>query len=178
MATSTLDGIKGGRELQEYLNTLPAKIEKNLMKAALRQGANVILEAARQNAPSETGALRRSIKVSTGGRSGEAKAIIRAGGKTSMGKNKGSRDVWYALLVEYGTAPHSITVGQDSKALGVPNKPVHTVSHPGAAPRPYMRPAIDEKADAAVRKVGEILRQRLSTEHGIDVPMPAEPDDT
>lgn len=164
----SLSNIKGGRELQEVLNTLPAKVEKNIMRAALRQGANIIRDAAREKAPKDTGALRKSIKVSTTGKRGEVIARIRAG------DNK----AYYAHMVEYGTAPHSITVGQDGTALAVPGNPVRSVNHPGAAPKPYMRPAIDENVEAATRRVGEVIRQRLSQKHGIDVPMPAEPDDT
>ena len=164
MATS-LTKFKGGKELQDMLNTLPAKIERNIMRSALRQGANIIRDAARANINDRTGALGKSVRVKTGARRGEVKATIEAG----------SKEAYYAHMVEFGTQAHEIKAAEGS-ALNVAGKPVAKVDHPGAAPHPFMRPAIDEKQGEAIRAVGEQIRKRL-TKEGINTPDGLEVDD-
>lgn len=155
--------VKGLSELQAFLDKLPAKIETNIMRGALRAGAKPVLEAAKQNVsvgePSETnkrrynlyaGALRDSIRLSAriDRRKGQVVARIVAGGKSK----KTEADVFYPNMVEYGTKPHKIGKGE----------------HPGVAARPFMRPALDSEANAAVIAAGEYIKRRLATKHGLN----------
>jgi len=180
MATS-LTKFKGGRELQAFLNTLPAKVEKNIMRSALRQGANVIKDEAKAQVPVDQGDLEKSIRVSTRSRRGEVKAIVKT-------------DDYKAKWVEFGTAPHFISVKESAKptrktrrgartvSVGTVNKMVkngslviggdfvgESVAHPGARPNPFMRPAIDSKTNEAIVAVGSQIRKRL-TKEGLNVP--------
>lgn len=164
MAT-TLTNFKGGKELQDMLNTLPAKLERNVMRSALRQGANVIRDAARDNINDRSGALSKSVRVRTRARRGEVTATVTAG----------SKDAYYAHMVEFGTSPHDIPAA-DGSALDVAGNPRANVEHPGAAPHPFMRPAIDEKQGEAIRAVGEQIRKRL-TKEGLSAPAGLEVDD-
>ena len=43
-----------------------------------------------------------------------------------------------------------------------------TVFHPGAKPKPYMRPALDARAQDAVIAAGEYIKKRLATKNGLD----------
>lgn len=159
--------VKGLKELQRFLDTLPAKVEANIMRGALRAGAKPILESARSSAPvgepSENGrkkynhyvgALRDSFRVSgrINSRKGEVTVSVKAGGKVK----KTGADVFYAHMVEFGTKPHAIRKGGK-------------VSHPGTSPRPFMRPALDSKSGEAVVAAGNYIKRRLSTKHGLDV---------
>ena len=54
--------IKGLRELNSFLQQLPPKMEKNVLRGALRAGARVVAEEARLRAPEKTGLLRHGIK--------------------------------------------------------------------------------------------------------------------
>jgi HK97 gp10 family phage protein len=154
--------VKGLRELNALLQSLPVKIERNILRAAMRQGAKVIADQARANvpvaAPSDrnreryggyAGALRDSIRV--GGRSqrGRVTAYIRAGGT----KTKGGADVFYAHWVEYGTRPHA------NGKRGF---------HPGARPHPFLRPAADTAQADAVVAVGKWVYRRLETRGGFE----------
>jgi HK97 gp10 family phage protein len=154
----TTINIKGLSELQTFLSQLPAKIEANVIRGALRAGAKPIRDAAKSAAPtgepSETnkqryrlyqGALRDSIRISgrIDRRDGKITASIKAGGK-----NRNGADVFYANFIEYGTKPHG--------------------NHPGIQPRPFLRPAMDAQAGAAVVAVGEYIKKRLATKHGLD----------
>lgn len=157
--------VKGLSELQKFLDTLAPRVEQNIMRGALRAGAKPILEAAKSAAPvgepSETnrrryklyaGALRDSIRISgrIDKRNGKVTASVKAGGKTKSGA-----DVFYAHMVEFGTRPHALSKGGE-------------VTHPGTAPRPFMRPAIDSQAQNAILAAGEYIKKRLSTKHGLD----------
>ena len=66
MATSNVF-VSGLKELDELLKTLPAKIEGNIMRGAMRAGQNVLATAAQENLSAnghvKSGALQRSIKV-------------------------------------------------------------------------------------------------------------------
>jgi HK97 gp10 family phage protein len=148
--------IKGGKELQEFLNTLPAKIERNIMRAALRAGAKVIADEAKLNVPVKDGDLRASIRVSTRAKRGQVTASVKAG----------SQKAWYWRFVEFGTAAHTIqsSIGSSLFFNGGAYK---SVNHPGARAMPFMRPALDGKSNDAVIAVGRKIRERL-TQQGIN----------
>lgn len=149
--------IKGGKELDEFLKSLPAKVEKNIMRSALRAGVNVLKDAAKQNVPVKSGDLRRSIKVSTGSRGG----IVTAKVQTNM---------WYAHFVEFGTAAHTIKAkGKGMLAFG--GIFARAINHPGAKAKPFMRPALDSRTDAAIEAVTNRVRERLTAE-GINTQAP------
>lgn len=174
--------IKGGKELQAFLDQLPAKVEQNILRSALRQGAKVIAEEAKANAPVKDGDLRRSIKVSVRVQRGVVTAKVKAGDEKA----------WYAHFVEFGTRPHLISVSEDSRpgrmtrrgfkpySLKTLNKMMKngslkigqnfvgaSVSHPGAQAKPYMRPALDTKTDEALKAIGEQIKKRL-TKQGLN----------
>lgn len=142
--------IKGGKELQAFLSSLPAKVEKNIMRSALRAGANVIRAEARTQVPVDSGALRKSLQVTTGGKRGQVIAKVRS-------------KLPYAHLVEFGTAAHVIQ-HKAKEALAFGGTVVPTVQHPGAKAKPYLRPALDTKAGAAVVAVGDQVKKRLTKE--------------
>lgn len=154
--------IVGGRQLAEMLRTLPVKIEKNIMRSALRAGANEIRKEARERVPVDSGQLYRSIKVSTGSKRGRITAKLKAGGRLAP----------HAHLVEYGTRPHKI-VARNGSGLTVGGSVVREVDHPGARPQPFMRPALDAKSGEAIAAVAAKVRERL-TAQGINTPAPEE----
>lgn len=178
--------IVGGRELDAFLQQLPVKVEKNIMRAALRAGAAVIRDEARNNVSVLDGLLRRSIRVTGQVKNGTATASVKVG-------------AFYGNMVEYGTRAHLIKVQEEEKAINyrltrkrgvltrVSMRTINrhvlqignhfvgpTVSHPGAHQKPFLRPALDTKAGAAIEAVKNKIRQRL-TKEGINVPAPEEP---
>lgn len=159
------ENIIGGAALDALLQTLPAKMEKNIMRSALAAGARVYRDEAKQQVPKQSGKLAESIRVSTRTRGGSVSASAKAGGKL----------VRYAHLVEYGTRPHIIKAKPGS-ALNVNGQEVKSVNHPGAKPKPFMRPAADKSFAAAVAAVQAKIRQRL-TKAGLEVPEPPAADE-
>lgn len=156
----TTSNVKGLKELQAFLDQLPAKIEANVMRAALRAGAKVVLAEAQANLASNgsvnTGTLSAGLKVSTGSRRGVVRAVVKTSGKHAFLAN------W----VEHGTAAHFIKP-KKAKSLFIAGLLRNGVNHPGAKPKPFLRPALDSQSQAALLAVGEAIKKRLNKQ-GLD----------
>ena len=173
---SGLVHVKGLSELNKVLQSLPAKVEQNVLRGALRAGALVIEQEAKAQVPVKTGTLRDSIKTRTKSKGGKVIAAIQAGGKS--GKKgvmqaqsgrlyAGWKQAFYAHMIEYGTAPHKITA-KDGGWLSFGGVFAKSIEHPGIAPRPFMRPALDSRAHAAVLAAANYMKARLASKHGLD----------
>jgi HK97 gp10 family phage protein len=175
--------VKGLSELQAFLDQLPAKVERNIARGALRAGMNVVKVAAQANVHSVSGLLAKGLKVSSRARGGLVTSSLKAAGPHG----------YIAKFVEYGTAAHWISVkdmvrpsrmtrhGAKTFAVRTLNKMARrgslviggnfvgaSVAHPGASKKPFMRPALDQKANAAVVAVGNYIKNRLATKEGLD----------
>lgn len=142
--------IDGLADLQAALQTLPVKIEKNVLRGALNAAGQVIRREAMVRVPIKSGALRKSIRVATRSKGGVVSATIRAG----------DAKAFYAHMVEFGTAAHKIT----AKKGGLLAIGVASVQHPGARARPFMRPALDGQARASVETMAGYMRDRIPRE--------------
>lgn len=179
--------VKGLAELQRALDTLPARLEANVMRGGMRAGGNVIAKLAKSLAPEaepndenrrlyggRRGLLRATIRVRVSLKRGRITVRVVAGGKV------GNADAYYATWVEKGTKAHTIRtvhargLGIDGGHGGASGWTVAEVHHPGAAPEPYMEPALDQGSSAAVQAVAAYVRKRLAEKHGINVPDPLE----
>lgn len=158
MANDT--NVTGLKELQAFLDELPAKMEQNIMRSALRAGANVVKVEAQQQLASngnvKTGVLSKGLKVSTRAKRGVVTASVKAKGKHG----------YIAHWIEHGTAAHTIS-GKKGKALGFAGGVFKSVRHPGIKAKPFLRPALDGKSGAALVAVGEAIKKRL-TKQGIN----------
>lgn len=157
--------ISGGAALDDLLRTLPNKMHKNINRSALAAGAAVMLQAVRANIPVDSGALRKSARVTSRIKGNLVYASVKVGNKKA----------WYAQLVEFGTRTHRI-VARDDGGLLIGGRVVSAVTHPGAKPHPYARPAAESAFVPAVRAVASKIRQRL-TEQGLNTPDTAPRDD-
>lgn len=158
--------VKGLGDLQQYLDQLPAKVERNVLRGAMRAAAKVPLAAAQADVPVETGgkhpgALKASLKIKTSSRGGIVKAVVAAGGKSAF----------WALWVERGTKPHEIKP-KARKSLFFAGLMKEIVQHPGAKANPFMLNALTKNVQAALDAAGAYIRNRLATKEGIDVPGP------
>lgn len=167
MADLGMDGggarVRGFDELARLLDGLPDKLERNVVRGALRAGLSEFRDEAQRHVPVASGALRDSIRVSVRLRRGVPTGTLRAGGR-----GKGKTSVWYAHLVEFGTRAHEIKP-KARKSLFVAGLMREVVQHPGAQARPFMRPAWDAAHVRAVQAYAAYIRRRL-TKQGLDVP--------
>lgn len=162
--------VQGFAELQKTLLELPAKIEANILRGALRAGAQVIAEEVRTRAPEDTGTLKESVRVSTRLKRGSVHVTVKAGGRSRVKKpGRIEQGAYWGSWVEYGTAPHWIKP-KNRKSLFIAGLMREIVKHPGARARPFMRPAFDASHLAAVSAVRDYIAARLPKEiakHGV-----------
>lgn len=121
--------------------------------AGLQGGATLIAAAARRRAPrgperDERGRPRRAHLADTIG----VRTYLAAGPTVMVGV--GTDDPVGAMM-EFGTAPHIIRP-RNAGALWWEGArhPVMLVNHPGTRPKPWLKPAADENAQACVFAVG------------------------
>lgn len=153
--------IAGGRELNDLLQTLAPKVERNIMRGALRSGAVVIRDEIKRRAPVASGDLRDSIRVTTRAKKGTVSASAKVGNQTA----------WYAHLVEFGTRPHVILPKRQGGSMQFGGIRTRLVNHPGTTGRPFIRPAGDASTPAAIAEVTKYVRKRL-TKLGLNTPAP------
>lgn len=164
--------VTGLKELGKMLDDLPDKITNNIMRGALRAGATLIQTDVKANCPigdgsnkeygNYPGALRDSIKVRTKKKDKYVRADVQAGGNFKNGV-----DIYWAHIIEFtGAAPHQITA-KNRKILSFGGAFFQSVHHPGMQPKPFMRPALDKDAQAAVVVVGNYIKNKL-TKRGLE----------
>lgn len=173
MASSEVS-ISGLKELDELLKNLPAKIEGNIMRGAIRAGLNDIGAVAKSNLSSnssvDTGNLQRSIRPIFSKKSEAKYGWMR--GKLVAGNKK----AWYAHLVEFGSgsfyagkgskskrAPYLIKA-KNKKSLFFAGSAIESVVHPGAHPKPFMRTAFDARGLQSINVFADYVRKRLPKE--------------
>lgn len=136
--------IEGARELEALLNKLPERLARNVTQAGLRAGGRVIAKQAKANLRAD-GAIDTGLteeKIGVRARKGKAQVAVRAGAqmKTRKGKSKPElvRPSRYAHLIEFGSRTQPA--------------------------RAFMRPAVDEAAPEAIRKIGEVMSKGVDRE--------------
>lgn len=161
--------VKGLDELhQTFREFTPKMVDVTL--GALRAGMEPVKDAAIAGCPvgepSEegrrlyggyAGALQDSIRITTGVDGSKVRAFVVAGGKTKRGA-----DVWYAHIVEYAGARAHLIMAVAGRALSFAGTFARSVAHPGAEARPFMRPALDSQASAAVAAAAEYMKKEIS----------------
>lgn len=154
--------IKGLAELQTFMDQLPAKLEANVMRGALRAGMKTVQTEAQKNlyqsGTAKTYELMAGLKVSTRIKNGTVMARLRASGKHAF----------VAYWMEFtGAKPHDIKPKR-RKSLFIAGMFGEIVHHPGFRPRPFMRPALDGQSQNAVVAAAEYIKNRLATKNGLD----------
>ncbi len=149
--------VRGLAELQKFMDTLAPRIEKNILRGALRSGMRVVQPVAKANVHSVSGLLAAGLKIGTRARGGVVTAYLKSTGKHG----------YLARWVEYGTAAHNIAAKRGGwlSFMGIFAK---EVAHPGARPHPFLRPALDSQSQKAVIAAAEYMRNRLATKEGLD----------
>ena len=154
MADATVEGLS---DLWAAMQDVPVKIETNMLRGGLRAMAIPIQQEAKSLVHSVSGDLAKSIRIATGSRNGTVYARVIAG------KNKKPGDPFYAHMVEFGTAAHWIKP-RYTKALAFSGVMRDAVRHPGAQKKPFMRPAIDGRAQEGLEAMADYMADRLPKE--------------
>jgi HK97 gp10 family phage protein len=127
MATFKITGIK---ELDTALKQLEPKLQKKVLRQAMRESLKPVRSAVKAEAPvGETGDLAKSVKIKSGKRK---KDTIRLNVQIGAGDFKGA--TYYAAFVEYGHHIGSRKLG-DARTLQPAND--------------YMKRAFDQTKEQA-----------------------------
>lgn len=139
--------IRGARALDKALRDLPGAMGQNVLRGAVREGANVIKDAAHSNL-GEKGAL---VVKNRRGKKGLALVSIAL-----------RPDKWALKFKEMGAAPHTITPKKASVlADGEGAIFGSVIHHPGVAARPWFRPAFDSNINTVIAHIGQALGRRI-----------------
>ena len=178
MESSGIRKLKGGPELLKVLDQFPEDLERNVLRGALRAGAKPIQEQAKENVRRRSGKLAKAIVVGSRVEEGQPRGYVRLRGSHSF----------IGLFLEFGVKWHLIKVSEkDRSRLGKKTRhgfkrdslrilsrkvsagslkigkdfvgPV--VEHPGFASKPFLRPALDRAASAAIKAVGDYIFRRV-----------------
>ena len=160
--------VEGLAQLQKILDTMPARIEKNILRTALLQGANVLKDEAKKVAP--TPGIANSIRVKRQ-KTNPGKVSYLAGVYKTP-------DSFYAGFLEYGTASYyegrGRTVGQpyeikpkNKKALKIGSNFRAYSSSKGVRPQPFMRPMLDKNYNKALNAFRMAAILRIQMEFGL-----------
>ena len=143
--------LKGGKELHDLLQQLPAQVEVKLLRNAMAVGAKLLRDEARAVAPLETGIMKRAIKSSRNTKNGRVTAKVKMRGKHS----------YLGTFMEFGVAPHAITVRNGGTLKINGQKVGKSVMHPGHTAKPFLRPTLERFGEEAVNAIGKYLQEHL-----------------
>lgn len=112
--------VRGAAEVKRFIAGLPAQLEAKVLRGAARAAANVVADEARSRSisPDVTGAIKVAVKVEDG----------RVVAKVQV-KGQGA---YMAPWLEYGTAPHFISV-DDSQRAGRSAARINALEQEGSA---------------------------------------------
>lgn len=150
--------VKGLQELEFFLLQLPAKMEANVLRAALKAGAVPVADQVKKNVPVDTGELRDGVKITTSSKHGTVIAHIKTTGPHAF----------VAYWLEFTGAAAHIIKAKRAKFLFFNGKFIEKVEHPGFAPKPFLRPALVARANDAITATANFIKGRLSTKYGLD----------
>ncbi len=171
-------GVTGMAELQIKLAALPGNMAQNILRSAVRKGANLIAAKARTNFTSAvvavggshsdtlnpqtvSGTLRASIRtVARRGTPTRVVFNVVAGALTAAQKGKfGADSAYYALWVERGHINRKMGAAlrggyrykQYQRSMSQSNTPAH----------PYMAPAVASEGAAVIETISESIRTQM-----------------
>ena len=158
--------LEGAQELKDVLNELSndfgEKDQKNILKRGVREAMKPVLNMARTLVPTDTGALRASLRI-------EARKPTK---RDKNSKYVGEKDVVIATVT---TAPSSVlartkfknlkNTKSDIKQVGITSDARAIAMELGTAkvpPKPYLRPAIESQSTVVVGDLADSLRNAIN----------------
>lgn len=158
--------ITGDRELKLKLAKLPKAMQGKIGRQSLAEAAKHYRKEIRANTPKDKGDLRKAVRFK-----------IR---RQRVGSFKGmvgvTKDGFYALFLEYGTAPHRVPnefVGarktkRKNKAKVVIGGDVFSSANVGGIKaRPFLRPTFKRETPNVLKNVRKFIWKRVLQEMSV-----------
>lgn len=179
--------VRGLKELDDFLASLPAKMQKQAYRQALTAAAAPIRDEARSNARRQSGKMARAIGTGSArqNQDGTFQISVRLDPKKEHG--------FLGVFHEYGVRPHFIRAGDTGKSARILTKAARRgdvtgdvktghlkigdtfisgeVFHPGHGAHPFMRPALEAKRDEAMAAFADRIRAFLEKKTGFVAPV-------
>lgn len=183
--------VSGTKELDAFLSAFPKQMQNAAYRAGLVAAAAPIRDEARVLARKKSGKMAKAIKTGSAKRNDD--------GTYSISVRLVGEHSFVGIFEEYGVAPHPITRGNAKLLAKVKAARANggradvlddiearagkavmkigddfvsgTISHPGHGAHPFMRPALDTKADAAVKAFAGRIRDYIEGKTGFALPL-------
>ncbi len=143
--------VNGMEELLKSLKKLPGNLQKNVLSGAIRAGAKLIADEARQNVPKDSEHLKKSILVRKRRSKNKDVLYFTVAPVTSVIHQfqdiSGEKHYNYGNIVEEGRSAFSIEHGSSKMPA-----------------QPYMRPAFESKGKEAINATRKYMEKRLPKE--------------
>lgn len=130
--------------LQEVLKSLEKVGDTTQVATALGKACALVERAAKEKAPKDTGALRRSITSKVDDNGNHLEGVVYT-------------PLEYAPYVEYGTGLFAESGGRKDVPWNYQDDKGEWHSTSGQKPQPFMRPAVDENREEILRILQEAL---------------------
>lgn len=146
--------LAGDKALLAKLNALPGKVQRGAIRRAMRKASRLMLSAAKQAAPVDTGALRRSLSIRAG-RAGRGNVQLRVMADWKGLRQRIDRRIAAKKKVNAGVASRT------RRARFYGGYQEYGTRHHKA--QSYLRPAFERTKDEAVQVFVTELRSELAT---------------
>ena len=130
--------------LDEVLNSLEELADEEKFMAALGKACALVERSAKQNAPKDTGALRRSITSEVEKNGTDIVGVVYT-------------PLEYAPYVEYGTGLFAEQGGRQDVPWNYQDDKGEWHSTSGQKPQPFMQPALNDNRERILRIIKEGL---------------------
>ena len=153
--------------LIKAMEELDRKVRNKALREALKAGRKVFIAAARSLVPTKYKVLKKSLGFREKFKFAKGFAYSVVGPKRRAGRTiKGLERIptKYAHLVEFGAAPHTIGRGDITSDILLAKKRKYKSTgamHPGAAPKPFLRPAWDNNKGKILAEMEKILKAAI-----------------
>lgn len=136
--------ITGHKQLDRKFAALPPKLQKKILRPALRAAAKIVLDQAKANAPVQSGRLKKSLKVKAAKRSRKTKHEVAINVITATGWFTG--EAFYAPFQEFGWMVGPRRLGNRRK------------KQPGSR---FIRRAYEDKGPQAIARALQLIRSGI-----------------
>ncbi|MDB5937542.1 MAG: hypothetical protein JWQ01_4886 [Massilia sp.] len=159
--------VQGLDDLRRRMEGLADRLINGAIKSGLRQGANIVKAQAKANFSAGvgpgvlSGALKASIRV-TPRRGTPTRAVVSvvAGELTKAQTRKfGADSAYYSMWVEKGHINRKLGQALRGSKAGI--KTARAASTSNTPAHPYMKPAIDAKAQEAIDVMIRVIGEKL-----------------
>lgn len=131
--------LEGMQELLEHLNRINLQITDDLTEKALKEGAELIKNDAKQIVRKDTHKLQNHIIVSN----------VKDGGVDIGPSQQG--DAFYGYILEFGRKAGTRKYGRNKK-----------YRYPAMPPYPFMGPAFESNKEKVQEKMAQVIKRELN----------------